>query len=260
MRKRILSRVDVLENEERSRKLDQKSSVATISFFCRKVALAYYIGGLKPHEEDPGEAEARALNYASRNDYLEALLKKEKQDIDRRFNDAFRRLFALVGRTFDREPPSALFDSLVRLINQLPEPWLSWFQSNLQEGCHSASFGARSNTPFEFFRLQLQSGGVTNLSRNSRVFTQIGQTLFSARPDDLLREESKACFWAFRRCTRPMMRCGWWQHEVANEFQRFYCSLTNGEGQSWRSWRRPSTARLSRQRTSSPGLLENDLT
>ena len=26
-----------------------------------------------------------------------------------------------------------------------------------------------------------------------------------------------------------MMRCGWWQHEVANEFQRFYCSLTNGE-------------------------------
>jgi hypothetical protein len=141
MRKRILSRVDVLENEERSRKLDQQSSVATISFFCRKVVLAYYVGGLKPDEENPGEAEARALNYASRNDYLEALFNKEKQDIDRRFNDATRRLFALVGLDFDREPPSALFDSFVRLINQLPEPWLRWLQSNLKEGCHSAQFG-----------------------------------------------------------------------------------------------------------------------
>jgi predicted phage terminase large subunit-like protein len=25
------------------------------------------------------------------------------------------------------------------------------------------------------------------------------------------------------------MKCGWWQHGVANEFQRFYCSLINGE-------------------------------
>lgn len=83
MRKTILSRVDVLENEERSRKLDQQSSVATISFFYRKIVLAYYVGGLKPDDEDPGEAEARALNYDSRNDYLEALLKgKNKKSID----------------------------------------------------------------------------------------------------------------------------------------------------------------------------------
>jgi predicted phage terminase large subunit-like protein len=230
MKKRILSRVDVLENEERSRKLDQKSSVATISFFCRKVVLAYYVGGLKPHEENPGEAEARALNYASRNDYLEALFKKEKQDIDRRFNDATRRLFALVGLNFDREPPSALFDSFVRLINQLPEPWLRWLQSNLQEACHRAPIGIRSNIPLEFFCLQLQrSARVTKLSRNSRVFTQIRQALFSAVPADLLREESKACFWVFRRWVHPTMKCGWWQHEVADELQRFYRSLINGE-------------------------------
>jgi uncharacterized membrane protein len=60
MRKRIRSRVDVLENEERSRKLDQQSSAATISFFYKRIALAYYVGGLKPNDEDPGEAEARA--------------------------------------------------------------------------------------------------------------------------------------------------------------------------------------------------------
>jgi hypothetical protein len=91
MRKRILSRVDVLENEERSRKLHQQASVATISFFCRKVVLAYYVGGLKPDEENPGEAEARALNYASRNDYLDALFNGEKQDINKRFKPRFPR-------------------------------------------------------------------------------------------------------------------------------------------------------------------------
>ena len=126
MRKRILSRVDVLENEERSRKLDQKSSVATISFFCRKIVLAYYVGGLKPDDEDPGEAEARALNYESRNDYLEALFTGEEQEINKRLKNAARRVFAQAGLDFDRSPPSALFDSFIRLVKELPEPWLRW--------------------------------------------------------------------------------------------------------------------------------------
>src|SRR5215475_16140502 len=69
---------------------------------------------------------------------------------------------------------------------------------------------------------------MTKLSRNSRVFTQI-EALLSPVPEDLAREESKARFWAFRRYTRPTMKCGWWQHEVADEFQRFYRSLINGE-------------------------------
>src|SRR6516225_9569322 len=144
MRKRILSRVDVLEKEERSRKLDQQSSVATISFFCRKIVLAYYVGGLKPDDEDPGEAEARALNYESRDDYLDALFNGEKQDINKRFKNAARHLFAQAGLDFDRSPPSALCDAFVRLVNQLPEPWLRWLQSNLKEGCHSAPIGTRS--------------------------------------------------------------------------------------------------------------------
>ena len=105
-----------------------------------------------------------------------------------------------------------------------------WLQSNLKEGCHSAPFGTRSNIPLEFFCLQLQrSGRVTKLSRNSRVFTQIRQALFSVVPEDLLREESKAYFWVFRRYIRPTMKCGWWQHEVADELQRFDRSLINEE-------------------------------
>jgi hypothetical protein len=230
MRKRTLQRVDVLEKEERSRKLERQSSLATISFFCRKIVLAYYVGGLKPDDEDLGEAEARALNYESRDDYLDALFNGEKQDINKRFKDAARRLFAQAGLDFDRSPPSALCDAFVRLVNQLPEPWLRWSQSNLQEGCHSAPIGTRFKIPLEFFCVQLQrSGRLAKRSRNSRVFTQIKRALLSAVPEDLLREESKVCFWVFRRWIHPTMKCGWWQHEVADELQRFYRSLRNGE-------------------------------
>jgi predicted phage terminase large subunit-like protein len=192
--------------------------------------LAYHLGGLKPNDEDPGEAEARALNYGSRNDYLEALFNREREEIDRRFKDAARRLFRQVGLNFDRSPPSALIDAFVRLVNQLPQPWPQWLQSNLQEACCSAPIGNTSNRPLEVFSLQLQQlPRATNLSRKSRVFTQICQPLFSPIPEDLLWEECKACFWTFRRYMRPTMKCGWWQHEVACELQRFYCSLIKGE-------------------------------
>src|SRR5919201_1931166 len=115
MRKRILNRVDVLEEEERSRKLDQQSLAATSLFFCRKIVLAHYVGGLK-HDEDPGEAEARALNYESRNDYLEALLNGEKQEINRRFKNAVCRLFWQVDLDFDCSPLNALNNAFVRLV------------------------------------------------------------------------------------------------------------------------------------------------
>ena len=74
------------------------------------------------------------------------------------------------------------------------------------------------------------------VSRNSRVFTQIGKAALRLVriPEHLLlphlkRQEAKVCFWAFRRYTRPGMKVGWWQYEVANEFQRFYHRLKKGE-------------------------------
>jgi hypothetical protein len=151
MRKRTLRRVDVLENEERSRKLDQQSSLATSSFLCWKVVLAYYVGGLKLDDEDPGEAEARALNYESRNDYLEALLTGKKQEINERFKNAARRLFAQAGLDFDRSPPSALFESFVRFLHELPPQWMNWLTSSLQEECRIAPAGTESNMPLKFF-------------------------------------------------------------------------------------------------------------
>jgi hypothetical protein len=157
MRKRTLRQLEVLEKEERSRKLQQQSSLATTHFICWKIVLAYYVGGLKPDDEDPGEALARALNYESRDDYLEALFKGKIPEINKRFKNAARRLFAQVGLDFDCSPPSALFGSFVRMLNQLPDQWLKWLRFNLQEEGRSAPIGARSYIPVEFFCLQQES-------------------------------------------------------------------------------------------------------
>jgi hypothetical protein len=151
MRKRTFRRVDVLERAERSRRLDQQSSLETIAFFCRKILLAHYVGDLSPDEGDPGEAEARALTYESRDDYLEALFKGQKSEINKRFKNAARRLFAQAGLDFDRSPPSALSESFVRLLDELPAQWMNWLTSNLQEECHSAPTGTGSNIPLKFF-------------------------------------------------------------------------------------------------------------
>jgi|SRR6266446_5904203 hypothetical protein len=150
MRKRTLRRVDILENEERSRKLDQQSLLELISFFCRKIVLAYYVGDLKL-DDDPSEAEARALNYQSRDEYLEALLNGEKQEINKRFKNAARRLFAQAGLDFDRSPRSALFESFVGMVDELPPQWMNWLTSNLQEAWRGAPIGREPNVPLEFF-------------------------------------------------------------------------------------------------------------
>ena len=49
------SRVEVLESEGRSRKLHRQSISKTISFLCWKIVLAYYVGGLRPDDEDPAQ-------------------------------------------------------------------------------------------------------------------------------------------------------------------------------------------------------------
>jgi hypothetical protein len=206
MRKTTLRQLEVLETEERAYQQKHQSSLGTTAFLCFKVVLAYYLGELKPDDKDPGEAEARALGYESRYDYVNALFDGEIADVDMRFKEACRRVFGQVDLDFDRSARSALSEAFVRLVTELPEQWLQWIESNSQS------------------------------SRNSRVFTQIGKAALehASTPDHLLlaliqREEAKVCFWAFRRYTRPKMKVGWFQYELANELQRFYHSWINRE-------------------------------
>lgn len=205
MRKTTLRQLEVLEREERSYQRKHQSSLETLAFLCWKVLLAYHLGDLELDEQDPGEAEARALKYDSRYDYLEALFNGEIGEINERFKEAARRLFGQMNLDFHRSPPSALSQAFVRLVNQLPEPWLQWIESNSQ------------------------------VSRNSRVFTQIGKAALERPvvPESILlpltlREESKCCFCAFRRDIHPDMKVGWWQHDLAKELQLFYYGLKHG--------------------------------
>ena len=206
MRKTALRTLELLETEERAGQETHQSSLAATAFLCWKVVFAHYLGDLKPDDEDPGEAGARALGYNSQYEYMEALFEGEIAEIKKRFKDACRRLFGQLGLDFDHSPPSASFEAFVRLVDKLPEQWLQWIESN------------------------------SPVSRNSRVFTQIGKAALGLVriPEHLLlphlkRQEAKVCFWAFRRYTRPGMKVGWWQYEVANEFQRFYHRLKKGE-------------------------------
>src|SRR5271166_3932618 len=113
MRKTTLRQLEVLETEERSYQRKHQSSLETAAFLCCKVVLAHHLGDLRADDEDPGEAEARALGYDSRYDYFNALLDGEIADINRRSKDACRRLFAQVGLHFDRSPRTALSKAFV---------------------------------------------------------------------------------------------------------------------------------------------------
>jgi predicted phage terminase large subunit-like protein len=206
MKTATLRKLENLETEQRGNQRSRESLLATTAFFFWKVVLAHYLGNLKPDDEDLGEAETRALGYESQYEYLDVLFKGQIADITRRFKDGCRRLFAQAGLDFDHSPGHVLCEAFARLVNELPEQWSQWIESN------------------------------SPVSRNSRVFTQIGKAAFQqlAIPDHLLlarlqREESKLCFWAFRRYMRPNMKVGWWQYDVANELQRFYYKLIVGK-------------------------------
>ena len=146
MRKTLLRRLEALEKEHRSREQKELSSLRVALVYIWQIVLACYLGGLKSDEDSPGEAFARALNFPSEDDYVEALFKKDIS-FHNRFDDAYRRLFANVGLDFDGTPPSILFDALVTMVNQLPDQWLNWLRFNLREYCSHAEIAAGSNLP-----------------------------------------------------------------------------------------------------------------
>jgi hypothetical protein len=180
MRKKILRKLEILETEQRSCQRNHQSSLETTAFLAWKAVFAYYLGDLRLDDEDPHEAEAKALGYESHYEYLEALFNAEIAEINKRFKDACRRLFAQLGLDFDHTPRSVLSEAFCRLVKALPEQCWQWLECNLQ------------------------------VSRNARVFTQIGKGALGrvSIPDRpllrlLQREESRVCFWAFQDTPAP---------------------------------------------------------
>ena len=99
MRKSIQRRLEALEKEERNRQDQQDASLDPLRraiFFIKIVVLAYYVGRLEP-DEGPTSGWARALNYQSPRELIDALSKKDQQEVDKRTHAAFLRLYAQVG-------------------------------------------------------------------------------------------------------------------------------------------------------------------
>src|SRR5262249_7622464 len=111
MRKTVLRTLELLETEERAGQETHQSSLAAIAFLCWKVVFAYYLGDLKPDDDSPGEAGARALGYDSQYEYIDALFEGKIAEIKKRCEDACRRLFGQFDLDFDHSSPSALIDA-----------------------------------------------------------------------------------------------------------------------------------------------------
>jgi hypothetical protein len=154
MRTSILRRLEFLEKIHRSRELQELSSFEDARTHIWTIVFAYYLGGLKPDERSPFEAEARALKYASQDEYSgdvskvisdrnrEALLR-----ISDRHIDAYRRLFSKVGLDFDNTPRNVLCDALVTMVDQLPDQWSRLLRFNLRLSRADADIAIGSNVP-----------------------------------------------------------------------------------------------------------------
>jgi hypothetical protein len=134
MRKTILRRLDVLEAANRAREEKELSSLRHACTYVWIIVFAYYLGDLRLDERSPHEAHARALKYKSDDDFLDAIIRKEDfSGIWERYDDARRRLFAKAGLDFHATPPGVLFEAFVTMVNQLPDQWLKWLSSNMND-------------------------------------------------------------------------------------------------------------------------------
>jgi hypothetical protein len=145
MRKTILRRLEALEQEHRAREQEELESLVDASVYLWRIVLAYYLGDLQS-DGHLSEANARALGYSSDRDYSDAL-QNDVSELRKRYNRAYRKLFAKVGLDFDATPPNVLFDAFVMMVNRLPDQWLDWLRGDLRQWCHHAEIPPGSNIP-----------------------------------------------------------------------------------------------------------------
>jgi hypothetical protein len=170
MKKTTFRRLEILEREDLARKQRELGALQKALVSIWRVVRAHYLGGLQLDEAGPGEANARALKYPSADDYFQAL--SNIPEIRNRFNDAYRRLFAIAGLDFDLAPRAELFDAFVTFVNQLPDKWLAWLRSNLKTNCSDAKIAAGSNLPRQLTCDNFLPFEDSTRLRKSRVFTQ----------------------------------------------------------------------------------------
>jgi hypothetical protein len=150
MRQGILRRLEALEEEDRLREQKARRSFGEARACAWAVVLGYHLGGLKSGE-CPFKAQSRALNYKSKPEAPWKVINYSTPEAVSKFfdqfNDAFRRLFAKFGLDFDNTPRNVLFDAFVKMVNELPDEWLNWLQSELRQWCPDVEIAVGSNLP-----------------------------------------------------------------------------------------------------------------
>ena len=146
MRRTNLRRLEALENQQRCREQKEQDALRTASAYIWQIVLAYYLGELDSDKELL-EAFVRALKYESKDEYSDVLFRKGGSGLSERYTDAYDRLFANVGLDLKYASSRELFDAFVTMVNQLPDQWLNWLRSNLQQWCRDAELEPGSNLP-----------------------------------------------------------------------------------------------------------------
>jgi hypothetical protein len=111
------------------------------------IVLAYYLGGLRPEDDNPLSAYYRALKFPPDHSFFDVPIQEAALEYRNRLNDAYRRFFAARGLDRHEAPLSTLFNAFVISVDQLPDQWLSWLRSNLQAYCGNVMIPPGSNLP-----------------------------------------------------------------------------------------------------------------
>ena len=146
MRRMNLRRLEALENQQRCREQKEQDALREASFYIWQIVLAYYLGELGSDKKLLALAFARALKCESTDEYSDVLF-RGGSGLSERYSDAYDRLFANVGLDLKYVSSRELFDAFVTMVNQLPDQWLNWLRSNLQQCCSDAEIAPGSNLP-----------------------------------------------------------------------------------------------------------------
>ena len=132
MKKTISARLDAIEKQRARNK--EAAELEAFNYIGPLVALAYYIGDLKPNEP-LFEGFARALEYRNLNGLCRALTRVLKtgnaSDMRKRHDSANRQLFARFQCS--RSSQEALEESIASMVERLPRQWKAWIGSFVLE-------------------------------------------------------------------------------------------------------------------------------
>jgi hypothetical protein len=122
MRITILRRLEALEEKYRSYEQKEWSSLRTARTYIWMIVLAYYLGDLRPEDDDPHSAYDRVVKLPRDHDFSDASIQKAGLEYRNRLNDAYCRFFAARGLDLDEAPAKCAFQRVCHISRPASGP------------------------------------------------------------------------------------------------------------------------------------------